>query len=133
MDPLFLNYNELLNKQKQTKFKQVSNSLVLDSPPSTNTASNHQLKQSPEKEELHLPKLAPQKIQTKLSEDDLQSFLKAKHAQKFAADQAQGQIAEASQGEEENEEFEDAKPPREVMSEHEEYSDDDEEGSPHAQ
>jgi hypothetical protein len=38
--------------------------------------------------------------------------LKAKHAQKFAADQAQGQIAEASLREEENEEFEDGEPAR---------------------
>lgn len=44
MDPLFLNYNELLLKHKQSKFKIVSNSLVLESPPSTNTASNHQIK-----------------------------------------------------------------------------------------
>ena len=50
MDPLFLNYNELLLKHKQSKFKKVSNSLVLDSPPSTNTASNHQIKQSPEQD-----------------------------------------------------------------------------------
>jgi hypothetical protein len=87
MDPLFLNYNELLLKYKQSKFKKVSNSLVLESSPSTNTASNHQIKQSPEKDQLHLPQIAPpQKVQSKLSEDDLANFMKAKHAQKFAAD-----------------------------------------------
>ena len=130
MDPLFLNYNELLLKYKQSKFKKVSNSLVLESSPSTNTASNHQIKQSPEKDQLHLPQIAPpQKVQSKLSEDDLANFMKAKHAQKFAADQAQGQIAEVSIAQE-NEEF-DQEARGDNMTDHEEYSD--EEASPHAQ
>ena len=65
-----------------------------------------------------------------MSEDDVSNFMKAKQAQKYAAEQAQGgQIAEVSIAEE-NEEFDEGT----QGDDHEEYSDDDgEEASPHAQ
>ncbi len=109
----------------------MSNSLILESPPSTNTASNHQVnKQNPIEKDVHLPPIvAPPKLQNKLSEDDVADFMKHKHAQKFAADQGQGGIAEASIAEE-NEDFDDNH--RAEDTDHDDLSEGDE-STPHAQ